>query len=187
MDIRKSAIALVAALACAFLSCAAAEPKLLVRDNAVLESRSDGMGMTTYWGVGASYEIVGPGITVFFLRRAEGGLVAPMIRVAYVGDAWIHAQSVTFTVGERSYGPFEDAYSRPTRLRVGSFVVESLMLPVDTDEKWRMLEGIGEAAELGRPVVVVFDGDVPYGIEVDSASKRATESAIRGFRSLQSR
>ena len=60
------------------------------------------------------------------------------------------------------------------------------MFPVDSDEKWRMVEGIGEAAELGRPVIFVFDGDTRYGIEVDRASKRATGSAIEGFRQLQS-
>ena len=45
------------------------------------------------------------------------------------------------------------------------------MVPVDSDEKWRMVEGIGEAAELGRPVIFVLDGDTRYGIEVDRASQ----------------
>jgi len=164
-----------------------AEPKASARIPTSLQSRSDDKGTTTYWGTGASYEIVGPGMTVFFLKRDDGKLVAPMVRVAYVGDAWIHAESVTFTVGERTYGPFGDGYSEPTRMRIGSFMVESLIFAVDTDEKWRMIEGIGEAAELGRPVVLVFDGETRYGIEVDPASKQATESAIRGFRSLQAR
>jgi hypothetical protein len=182
---RTLVVALVGVLLGAHVAIGHAEPKESVRASASLQSRSDGKGMTTYWGAGANYEIVGPGMTVFFLRRDDGKLVAPMVRVAYVGDAWIHAETVTFTVGERIYGPFGDGYSEPTRLRVGSLMVESLIFPVDTEEKWRMIEGIGEAAELGRPVVLVFDGQTRYGIEVDPASKQATESAIRGFRSLQ--
>jgi len=164
-----------------------AEQGLPMHERTTLQSRSDGKGITTYWGEGASYEIVGPGMTMFFMRRDDGKLGSPMIRVAYVGDSWIHAESVTFTVGERIYGPFDDVYHTPTRTQVGpSLVVEALMFPVDSDEKWRMVEGIGEAAELGRPVIFVFDGDTRYGIEVDRASKRATGSAIDGFRQLQS-
>ena len=185
MDLRTLAIALVGVLLGAAVGIGHAEPKMSAGTQASLQSRSDGKGMTTYWGTGANYEIVGPGMTVFFLRRDDGKLVAPMVRVAYVGDAWIHAESVTFTVGERIYGPFSDGYSEPTRMRVGSLMVESLIFPVDTEEKWRMIEGIGEAAELGRPVVVVFDGETRYGIEVDPATKQATESAIRAFRSLR--
>ena len=186
VSIRGYAIAL--AMACAATPASTgAEPGRPAHERTTLHSRSDGAGITTYWGEGASYEIVGPGMTVFFMRRGDGKLGPPMIRVAYVGDSWIHAESVTFTVGERVYGPFDDVYSTPTRTRVGpSLVVEALMFPVDSDEKWRMVEGIGEAAELGRPVVFVFDGDTRYGIEVDRDSKRATGSAIDGFRQLQS-
>ena len=186
MSIRGYAIAL--AMACAVTAAATgAESGRPVQERTTLQSRSDGKGMTTYWGEGASYEIVGPGMTMFFMRREDGKLGPPMIRVAYVGDSWIHAKSVTFTVGERIYGPFDDVYRAPTRTRVGpSLVVEALMFPVDSDETWRMVEGIGEAAELGRPVIFVFDGDTRYGIEVDRASKRATGSAIDGFRQLQS-
>ena len=186
MYLRTLALALGCVLFSAAVGVSHAEPQEAARTAASLQSRSDGKGMTTYWGIGTSYEITGPGMTVFFLRRDDGALVAPMVRVAYVGDVWINAKSVTFTVGERIYGPFGDGYSEPTRLRVGSLMVESLIFSVDTEEKWRMIEGIGEAAELGRPVVLVFDGETRYGIEVDPASKQATESAIRGFRSLQS-
>jgi hypothetical protein len=187
VSVRGYATAFAVALACALTAAATrAEPGRLVHERTPLQSRSNGDGITTYWGEGASYEIVGPGMTVFFMRRDDGKIVTPMIRVTYVGDSWIHAQSVTFTVGERVYGPFDDVYSTPTRTRVGpSLVVEALMFPIDTDEKWRMVEGIGEAAELGRPVIVVFDGDTRYGIEVDRASKRATGSAIDGFRQLR--
>jgi hypothetical protein len=95
---------------------------------------------------------------------------------------------VTFTVGERIYGPFADVYDKPTRIEVGaSIVVEALLFSVDTDDKWRMLEGIAEADELGRPVIVVFDGETRYGVELDSVSKRATTSVVRGFRNAQPR
>lgn len=186
MRARTAAMAIAAALACAPSVAAPIDYERATPWDASLQSRNDGKGTTTYWGEGASYEIVRPDMTVFFLRRDDGALVSPMIRVAYVGASWINADSVTFTVGERTYGPFADIYSRPTRTAVGtSLVVESLLFSVDTDEKWRMLEGISEAGELGRPVIVVFDGETRYGIELDSASKRATEKAIRGFRSVQ--
>jgi hypothetical protein len=186
VSIRGYAIAL--AMACAVIPAATgAEAVRPVHERTTLLSRSDGKGITTYWGEGASYEIVGPGMTMFFMRREDGKLAPPMIRVAYVGDSWIHAESVTFTVGERIYGPFDDVYRKPTRTRVGpALVVEALMVPVDSDEEWRMVEGIGEAAELGRPVIFVLDGDTRYGIEVDRASKQATGSAIDGFRRLRS-
>lgn len=186
MSIRGYAIAL--AMACAVIPAATgAEAGHPEHERTTLQSRSDGKGITTYWGEGANYDIVGPGMTMFFMRRDDGKLGPPMLRVAYVGDSWIHAESVTFTVGERIYGPFDDVYRKPTRTRVGpALVVEALMVPVDSDEKWRMVEGIGEAAELGRPVIFVLDGDTRYGIEVDRASKQATGSAIDGFRRLQS-
>lgn len=150
-----------------------------------LRSRADGTGTTTYWGDGANYEIVGPGVTVFFLMRDNGSLAPPMIRVAYVGDRWINVRAVTFTVGERSYGPFADLYSKPARIDAGtSLVVEALLFSVDSDEKWQMLEGIADAADLGRPVVAVFDADAPYGMELDRATKRATGFVLRGFRAL---
>lgn len=150
-----------------------------------LRSRADGTGTTTYWGEGAHYEIVGPGVTVFFLQRDDGAVAPPMIRVAYVGDRWINVRAVTFTVGERSYGPFADLYSRPARIDAGeSLVVEALLFSVDSDEKWQMLEGIADAAELGRPVVAVFEADAPYGIELDRAAKQATRLVVRGFRDL---
>jgi hypothetical protein len=151
--------------------------------DAALQSRGDGNGTTTFWGDGASYEIVQPGMTMFFLRRDDGARVGPMIRVAYVGASWIEVRSVTFTVGERIYGPFADLYDRPTRLEAApSVFVEALLFSVDTDEKWRMLEGIAEADELGRPVVIVFEGKTRYGVEIDPVSKRATGNALRGFR-----
>ncbi len=185
MKIRTAAVAMAGALLCA-LSFAAPVDKPLTTRDAALQSRNDGQGTTTYWGEGASYEIVRPGMTVFFLRRDDGATVPPMIRVAYVGNVWINARSVTFTVGERVYGPFADIYDRPTRVEAGpSLFVESLLFSVDTDEKWRMLEGIGEADELGRPVVVVIDGETRYGIELDPASKRATGNVIRGFREVK--
>ena len=86
-----------------------------------------------------------------------------------------------------SYGRFDDVYRKPTRTRVGpALVVEAPMVPVDSDEKWRMVEGIREAADWAGPVIFVLDGDTRYGIEVDRASKQATGSAIDGFRQLQS-
>lgn len=153
-----------------------------------LQSRADGAGSTTYWGAGANYEIVGPGVTVFFLKRDDGAIVAPMIRVAYVGDHWINVRGVTFRVGERTYGPFADVYSKPARIEAGaSLVVEALLFNVDSDEKWQMLEGIAEAGDLGRPVVAVFEADAPYGIELDRVAKRATGEVVRGFRDLSGR
>jgi hypothetical protein len=185
VKLRTAAIAIAGAWACALVAAAPIDHERATRWDASLQSRSDGKGTTTYWGEGASYEIVRPDMTVFFLRRDDGALVSPMIRVAAT-SAWINVRSVTFTVGERTYGPFDDIYSKPTRTAVGtSLVVESLLFSVDTDEKWRMLDGIAEADGLGRPVIVVFDGETRYGIELDSASKRATEKAVRGFRSVQ--
>ena len=185
MKCRTAAFAMAGVLLCAVAVAAPIDRSLTARD-AALQSRSDGNGTTTYWGEGASYEIIRPGMTVFFLQRDDGATVAPLIRVAYVGDAWINARSVTFTVGERIYGPFVDIYDRPTRVEAGPAVfVEALLVSVDTDEKWRMREGIGEADELGRPVVVVIDGETRYGIELDPASKRATGNVIRGFREVK--
>jgi hypothetical protein len=181
-------MAIAAALTCAHADSAPLDHGRASRGDVSLQSRSDGKGTTTYWGEGASYEIIKPGMTVFFLRHDNGALVPPLIRVAYVGESWINLHSVTFTVGERTYGPFADIYDKPTRIEVGtSIVVEALLLSVDTDDKWRMLEGIAEADELGRPVIVVFDGETRYGMEVDSVSKRATTSAVRGFRNAQPR
>lgn len=155
---------------------------------AELRSRADGTGTTTYWGEGANYEIVGPGVTVFFLKQDDGAPAPPMIRVAYVGDRWINVRAVTFTVGERSYGPYADLYSRPARIDAGaSLVVEALIFSVDSAEKWQMLEGIAEAGDLGRPVIAVFEADAPYGIELDRASKHATSLVVRGFRDLSAR
>jgi len=186
VKLRTAAIAIAGAWACALVAAAPIDHERATRWDASLQSRSDGKGTTTYWGEGASYEIVRPDMTVFFLRRDDGALVSPMIRVAYVGAAWINVRSVTFTVGERTYGPFDDIYSKPTRTAVGtSLVVESLLFSVDTDDKWRMLEGIAEADELGRPVIVVFDGETRYGVELDSISKRATNRVVRGFRKAQ--
>jgi len=181
-----AAIAIAAALGCAPAAGAPVDHARATRRDAALQSRSDGKGTTTYWGEGASYEIVRPGMTVFFLRRDDGAPVPPMIRVAYVSNAWINLRSVTFTVGERTYGPFADIYNRPTRTEVGaSIVVEALLFNVDTDEKWGMLEGIAEADELGRPVIVVFEGETRYGVELDRASKRATGNVVRGFRDVR--
>lgn len=177
--------ALAAAIACVFMGAAAAD---VPRHAAGLHSRDDGRGTTTYWGPGAHYEITGPGVTVFFLRRDDGALVAPLIRVAYVGDAWINVRSVTFTVGGRSFGPFSDGYGQPARMEAGgSLVVEALVVNVDSDEKWQMLDGIAEAADLGRPVIAVFEADAPYGIELDRAAKGATRQLVRGFRDLSAR
>lgn len=178
-----------AALAVTIATCGAAAAEPVVSNPAesagMLKSHRDGAGTTTYWGEGASYEIVGPGVTVFFLRRDDGAVVAPMIRVAYVGDRWMNLRDVTFTVGERSFGPFEDVYRKPARIEAGaSLVVETLLFKVDTDEKWRMLEAISESYALGRPVIVVLDGDAPYGIELDRASKRATDQVMRAWRDL---
>jgi hypothetical protein len=173
----------IAAACAAALACTAA-----LGASASLQSRTDGAGTTTFWGDGASYEIAGPGVTVFFLRRKDGAVVAPMIRVAYVGDGWINIRSVRFTVGERTFGPYDDVYEKPTRLQVGPALrVEALLFAVDSEEKWRMLDAIAEADSLGRPVVAVFDADAPYGIELDRASKRATERVVRGFREAAAR
>ena len=70
--------------------------------DAMLQSRTDARGATTYWGDEASYEIVGPGMTAFLLRQGRGKVSAPLIRVAYVSDHWLNVRSVTFTVGERT-------------------------------------------------------------------------------------
>jgi hypothetical protein len=174
------ATALAALAACGAAAGAAPE--------AALRSHDDGKGTTTYWGEGASFEIVGPGVTVFFLRRDDGRLVAPMVRVAYVGDRWINVRGVSFTVGERIYGPYADVYGKPSRMEAGAaLVVETLLFNVDSDEKWQMLDGIAQAAALGRPVIAVFDADAPYGIELDPAAKRATERLVRGFRDASAR
>ena len=178
------AIALAAACSCVHAAGLSVDPERKpARLTAALQSRTDAAGTTTYWGDGASYEIAGPGVTVFFLRRDDGAVVAPMIRVAYVGAQRINAESVTFTVGERTYGPYADVYSKPTRLAAGaSLIVEALLFSVDSDDKWRMLDAIAEADDLGRPVIAVLDGDAPYGIELDGKSKRATGQLVRGFR-----
>ena len=159
----------------------------VARAVSALHSRTDGTGTTTFWGDGASYEIAGPGMTAFLLRRGDGAFVAPMIRVAYVGDGWINVRSVTFTVGERTFGPYDDLYQQPTRLQVGPARVEALMFSIDSDDKWRMLEAIAESDGLGRPVIAVLDADAPYGIELDHATKRATEQLVRGFRAATAR
>jgi len=173
--------ALVALLACAALTSFAAGGA--DRLGASLPSHADGKGTTTFWGQGAHYEITGPGVTVFFLRRDDGTRVFPLIRVAYVGEGWINVRSVTFTVGERTYGPYSDAFGQPARIETkDALFVESLIFNVDSDEKWRMLEGIAEASELGRPVIAVLDADAPYGIELDRSAKSATSEVVRGFR-----
>lgn len=186
MKSRSAGAALAAAMLCCAASGLAAEQ---VRTSAKeLQSRADGTGTTTYWGEGAHYEIVGPGVTVFLLRRDDGAVAPPMIRVAYVGDQWINVRAVSFTVGERTYGPFADLYSKPARIDTGgALVVEALLFSADSDEKWQMLEGIADAADLGRPVIAVFEADAPYGIELDGATKRATGQVVRGFRDLSSR
>jgi hypothetical protein len=172
----------------AVLAAPAESERSATRAVSALHSRTDGSGTTTFWGDGASYEIAGPGMTVFFLQRGDGAVVAPMIRVAYVGDGWINVRSVTFTVGGRTFGPYDDVYQQPTRLQVGPALrVEALMFSVDSDEKWRMLDAIAESEGLGRPVVAVFDADAPYGIELDRATKRATEQLVRGFRAATAR
>lgn len=175
--------ALAAVLACAALPAAHAADV----PPGALHSRADGKGTTTYWGDGASYEIKGPGVTVFFLKRDDGAVVPPLIRVVYVGDAWINVRGVTFTVGERTFGPYADSFDVPARLRSDGHFVEALVLNVDSNEKWQMLEGIAEAADLGRPVVAVFEADAAYGIELDRAAKRATGSLVRGFRDVVAR
>jgi hypothetical protein len=150
---------------------------------ASVEFHTDASGATTYWGRGARYEIVGPGITVFLIRRAANAPLQPVIRAVYVGQGWINMTSVTFTVGERIYGPFADVYNRPSRTQVdGNVMVEALVLAVDSDEKRRMLDAMAEADELGRPIVAVLDGDAPYGIELDRPAKRATANVVRGLR-----
>ena len=187
MKARLAGAALAAGMACVFTLAPAADRARAAPDRQ-LQSRADGAGTTTYWGDGASYEIVGPGVTVFFLKRDDGAIVPPMIRVAYVGERWINVREVTFTVGERTYGPFADLYSKPARIEAGaSLVVEALLFNVDSDEKWQMLEGIAEAADLGRPVIAVFEADAPYGIELDRATKRAISRVVRGFRDLSAR
>lgn len=177
--------ALAAALACATLPGATAAD--MQPSKVALHSRADGKGTTTYWGEGANYEIKGPGVTVFFLKREDGAVVSPLIRVVYVGDGWINIRGVTFTVGERTYGPFADSFERPSRMQAEGLFVEALVLNVDSREKWQMLDGIAEAAELGRPVVAVFEADASYGIELDRAAKRATGSLVRGFRDVVAR
>ena len=186
MTSRWAGAALAAVMLCSAPSALAADG--VRTDTGELRSRDDGTGATTYWGEGASYEIVGPGVTVFFLKRDDGAVAPPMIRVAYVGDHWINVRAVSFTVGERSYGPFGDLYSKPARIDAGgSLVVEALLFSVDSDEKWQMLEGMADAADLGRPVIAVFEADAPYGIELDHATKRATGLVMRGFRDLSTR
>jgi hypothetical protein len=153
-----------------------------------LQSRADGKGTTTYWGEGAHYEIRGPGVTVFLLKRDDEAVAAPLIRVAYVGDGWINVRSVSFVVGERVFGPYADGFGKPARIEASdALVVETLVFRIDSDEKWQMLDGIAEASELGRPVIAVFEADAPYGIEVDQATKRATRQAVLGFRRLAAR
>ena len=177
-----------AALAAATVCSVSAAAGTDLGGTAALRSRADDTGMTTYWGEGANYEIVGPGVTVFFMKRDDGAVAPPLIRVAYVGDRWINVRTVTFTVGERIYGPFADVYSKPARIDAGaSLVVEALIFTVDSVEKWQMLEGIADAADLGRPVIAVFEADAPYGIELDRASKHATGMVVRGFRDLSVR
>ena len=180
----RTAIAAVAT--CATLAASAGQPPL--QPGAEVQSRADGQGTTTYWGEGAHYEITGPGVTVFILKRDDGASVPPLIRVVYVGDGWINIRGVRFTVGERSFGPYQDGFGKPSRIEAGNaLVVEALVLNVDSDEKWQMLEGIAEASELGRPVVAVFEADAPYGIELDRAAKRATSHLMRSFRDLSVR
>lgn len=186
MRSRGAGAALAAVMLCSTLNALAAQGARTAAEE--LRSRDDGTGTTTYWGEGASYEIVGPGVTVFFLKRDDGAVAPPMIRVAYVGDRWINVRAVSFTIGERSYGPFDDLYSKPARIDAGgSLVVEALLFSVDSDEKWQMLEGIADADDLGRPVIAVFEADAPYGIELDRATKRATGLVVRGFRDLSAR
>lgn len=178
-------------LAAALLACLplAADAKPPAKNwDALLESRTDAKGTTTYWGSESNYEIVGPGMTAFLLRQGGGKVSAPLIRVAYVSNHWLNVRSVTFTVGERTYGPFSDVYSKPTKVAVdGSTVVETMLFPIDSDEGWQMLEGIGEADELGRPVIMVFEGDSRYGVELDPASKRATGRVLRAYRAIKGR
>jgi hypothetical protein len=158
------------------------------RPLAGVQSRSDGQGTTTYWGEGAQYEITGPGVTLFVLTRDDGATVPPLLRVVYVGGGWINIRGVTFTVGERTFGPYADGFGKPSRVEADhALVVEALVLNVDTEEKWQMLEGIAEAADLGRPVIAVFEADAPYGMELDRASKRATGTLLRSFRDLSVR
>ena len=186
MKSRSARAALAAAMVCSGMSVLAADGTRPAASE--LRSRADGTGTTAYWGEGASYEIVGPGVTVFFLKRDDGAVVAPMIRVAYVGDRWINVRAVTFTVGERIFGPYADLYDKPARIAAGeSIVAEALLFSVDSDEKWQMLEGIADAADLGRPVIAVFEADAPYGIELDRATKRAAGLVVRGFRDLSPR
>ncbi|MGZ8255425.1 MAG: hypothetical protein ACXWVT_11280, partial [Burkholderiaceae bacterium] len=148
MKSRWAGAALAGVMLCSTMSGMAADA--MRTSTGELRSRADGTGTTTYWGEGANYEIVGPGVTVFFLKRDDGAVAPLMIRVAYVGDRWINVRAVTFTVGERSYGPFADLYSKPARIAAGaSLVVEALLFSVDSEEKWQMLEGIADAADLG--------------------------------------
>lgn len=183
---RTAILAIAALMSCTPAAAVPTEPQRAARWDSLLQSRTDAKGATTYWGAEATYEIVGPGMTAFLLRRDDGAVGPPMIRVAYVSDSWINVRSVTFTVGERTYGPYTDIYDTPGRIKVdASTVVETLLFPIDSEEKWRMVEGIGEADELGRPVILVFDGDTRYGVELDRATKRATGSVVRAFRKLQ--
>ncbi len=178
--------ALAAALACAALSAFGAEPSQ-ASVVAGLLSRADGEGTTTYWGDGAHFEITGPGVTVFVQKR-EDAPALHLIRVVYVGNGPIHIRGVSFTVGERTFGPYADGFGRPSHVEAeNGLVVEALVLNVDSDEKWQMLDGIAEASDLGRPVIAVFDADTPYGIELDGATKRATREVVRGFRELSVR
>jgi hypothetical protein len=173
---------LAAAAACACFAVHAAD---VAKGGSSVQSHSDGKGTTTYWGEGARYEITGPGLTVFFLQREDGAVVAPLVRIAYVGDNWINVRAVTITVGERTYGPYPDVFGKPARVEAGNgLVVETLVFNVDSDEKWQLLEGMAEASDLGRPVIAVFEADAPYGIELDRAAKRATGNVLKNIREL---
>jgi hypothetical protein len=170
--------ALAAAMACACLAVHAVETRT---GSGAVHSRADGRGTVTYWGEGAQYEITGPGVTVFFLERG-GGVTDRLVRVAYVGNGWINVRAVTITVGERTFGPYVDSFGKPSRIEAGQgLFVESLIFKVDSDEKWRMLEGVGEASDLGRPVIAVLEADPPYGIELDRAAKQATGHLVKTF------
>jgi hypothetical protein len=121
-------------------------------------------------------------------RRDDGAVVPPLIRVVYVGDGWINIRGVSFTVGERTFGPYADGFGKPSRVEASNaLVVEALVVNVDSEEKWQMLEGIAEAADLGRPVIAVFEADAPYGMELDRASKGATSRLLRSLRDLSVR
>ncbi len=170
---------------CVALSAVGAEPSQA--SSAGLASRADAAGTTTYWGDGAHFEITGPGVTVFVQKRDDAPALH-LIRVVYVGNGRINIRGVSFTVGERTFGPYADGFGKPSCIEADNgLVVEALVLTVDSEEKWQMLDGIAEAAELGRPVVAVFEADAPYGIELDGATKRATRQVVRGFRELSVR